>query len=94
MLSYTIPKPEKGDMKQAVAVGEGYRPTVYLEVSKEIVEALEIGDMTKIIIEGKVTVLESRSTEKNEGRNEIQLELHKISVDAGNEFEDLLEDGE
>ncbi len=62
-------------------------PSVYLEVSKEQQEVLEIGAQVKIVLQGKVKSLSMNEQDKGTDRHEVTLELKKVTIDSeDNEF--------
>jgi predicted nucleic acid-binding protein len=66
-------------------------PSVYLEVSKEQLEVLDVGKNVAIKLLGKVKAL--RADEGESDRYSIDLELKKVSiVDDDNEFTKMAED--
>lgn len=56
-----------------------YIPSVHLEVSKEQLEILEIGNTVTIKLMGKVKSLRANDDEGNQ--YEISLELQEVSID-------------
>lgn len=70
-----------------------YVPTVYLEVSKEQLEMLEVSEDVAMTIKGKVVGMNQRDYGEDEGRYEVQIELQEITIDEeDNEFAELSED--
>lgn len=76
-------------------VAPQYMPSVYLEISKEQLDMLEVGKNIVMTLKGKVTGLQSNQEDENDGRHEIRLELQEVSIDPkDNEFSDLLDEDE
>jgi len=74
---------------------EPYVPRIYLEVSKEQLDMLEVGKEVKIKVLGKVKALSADQREKSDDKYEVQLELKEVKIDsAENEFEKLLDEDE
>ncbi len=74
---------------------EPYIPRIYLEVSKEQLDMLEVGKDVKMKISGKVKALSADQREKSDDKYEIQLELKEVSFSPEeNDFEKLLDEGE
>ena len=70
-------------------------PTVYLEVSKEQLEMLEVGNDVVMTLKGKVKGLQARDEGELGGRHEIQLELQEVVIDPkDNDFSKLLDEDE
>lgn len=70
-----------------------YTPSVYLEVSKEQLDLLEVGKNISMKIQGKVKSLEANEQDKANNRYSINLELKAVSIfDDDNEFSKLAED--
>lgn len=71
-------------------------PTVYFPISKEILKALEVGQVAEITLKGKVTMLESRESEGSEPANkcECRIEVHEVEAYAAGEFEKMADDTE
>ena len=74
---------------------EPYVPRIYLEISKEQLELLEVGKTVTIKILGKVKGLSADQGYKNDDKYEIQLELKEVKIDsADNEIAALLDEDE
>ena len=74
---------------------EPYVPRIYLGVSKEQLDMLEIGKEVTMKIFGKVKALSSDQREKGEDKYEIQIELKEVKIDsADNKIAALLDDDE
>jgi len=74
---------------------EPYVPRIYLEVSKEQLDVLEVGKEVKMKILGKVKALSADQRDKSDDKYEIQLELKEVSIDsAENKIAELLDDDE
>ena len=72
-----------------------YVPTVYLEVSKEQLDMLEVGNSVCIKLHGKVKGLQANEADKAKNRYEISLELQEVKIDPKeNEFTRMVEDDE
>lgn len=70
-----------------------YTPSVYLEVSKEQLDMLEVGKNVTIKLQGLVKGLEANEEDKANNRYSIRLELKSVSIDDNdNEFAQLAED--
>jgi len=70
-----------------------YVPSVYLEISKEQLEVLDIGKDVKITLQGKVKSLSSNERDKGTQRYEITLELKQVEINANdNEFSKMAEE--
>lgn len=73
-----------------------YTPSVYLEVSKEQLEILEIGANVEIKLLGKVKSLRAdEEMRQDDNRYSIDLELKSVKINSeDNEFGKLLDDDE
>lgn len=97
-LTHTFPavkKPKKGDKKGIDCCDYEdslWERRVHLPVSKEILEALEVGTEVSIVLTGKVEGLEMRMHEERKEKNEVTLMVDKISTDESNEFAEMAED--
>jgi hypothetical protein len=90
MLTYTPKKVSSNE--SAVVAPDSYEPSVYLEVSKEMAEAVKVGDAVAVTVYGKVEMTSVRDSDDGE-RAEIRITFSKIEMDEGdNEFTDLAED--
>ena len=70
-----------------------YTPSVYLEVSKEQLDMLEVGNEVTMMLRGKVKGLNANEADRANNRYEIQLELKEVKIDPKeNEFSRLMED--
>lgn len=70
-----------------------YVPSVYIEVSKEQLDLLEVGKDVTIKLIGKVKRLEASEHDKANNRYEISMELQEVSIDPKeNEFSELADD--
>ena len=68
-------------------------PSVYLEVSKEQLELLDVGKNVQIKLLGKVKGLRADEASDDSNRYSIDLELKKVSiVDDDNEFSKMAEE--
>ena len=68
-------------------------PSVYLEVSKEQLELLDVGKNVQIKLLGKVKGLRADEASDDSNRYSIDLELKKVSIiDDDNEFSKMAED--
>lgn len=74
---------------------EPYVPRIYLEISKEQLELLEVGKNVTIKILGKVKGLSADQRYKSDDKYEIQLEPKEVKIDsADNEIAALLDEDE
>jgi len=74
---------------------EPYVPRIYLEVSKEQLDVLEVGKDVKIKLHGKVKALSADQREKSDDKYEIQLELKEVMISPeDNDIAKLLDDDE
>lgn len=74
---------------------EPYIPRIYLEVSKEQLDMLEIGKSVTMKILGRVKALSADQRDKHDDKYEIQLELKEVKIDsADNKIAALLDDDE
>ena len=74
---------------------EPYVPRIYLEVSKEQLDMLEVGKEVKMKILGKVKALSSDQRDKSDDKYEIQMELKEVAIDAAeNKMAELLDEDE
>ena len=72
-----------------------YVPSVYLEISKEQLDMLEVGNDVVLKLSGKVKGLDSREGDTDNNRYEIRLELQEVKIDPKeNEFSKLLDEDE
>ena len=86
-------KKEHEEMPEGIAVPDQYQRTIYLPVSKEIVDSLDVDEKVKVVLHGRIAGLEAR--EGAEYSNyEIQLELRSLATEEKNEFTELLDDDE
>ena len=69
---------------------EEYKESVYLPVSKETIEMLEVGQEVEITIKGTVKGLESREGPDSEN-NEIRFEIDEVSTPDSNKITDFNE---
>jgi hypothetical protein len=70
-------------------------PSVYLEVSKEQMEVLEVGKNVQIKLLGKVSGLRADEKAVENNRYSIDLEVKKVSIlDDDNEFSKMAEEDE
>lgn len=93
-ISYKLPKPKKSEQEEnePMPVDEiAYMRRVRIPVSKEQVQALNVGDDETVTLKGVVKELESRESE-DQGFNELVIEVAEVEVSASNEFEKLAED--
>jgi hypothetical protein len=68
-------------------------PSVYLEVSKEQLDVLDVGKNVSIKLLGRVTGLRADENASENNRYSIDLELRKVSIiDDDNEFSKMAED--
>jgi hypothetical protein len=68
-------------------------PSVYLEISKEQLDLLEVGKNVKIGLLGRVKGLRADEGDNDNNRYSIDLELKKVSiVDDDNEFSKMAEE--
>ena len=68
-------------------------PSVYLEVSKEQLDVLEVGKNVQIKLLGKVSGLRADEKAAENDRYSIDLELKKVSIiDDDNEFSKMSEE--
>ena len=93
----------KAEMKHEVepesvasaATEEPYVPRIYLEVSKEQLDILEVGKDVTIKVSGKVKGLSADQKDKSDDKYEIQLALKEVKISPeDNEFAKLLDDDE
>lgn len=79
----------------SVSTPEPYVPRIYLEVSKEQLDMLEVGKNVTMKILGTVKALSSDQREKDDDKYEIQLALKEVKIDAeDNDMAKLLDDDE
>ena len=68
-------------------------PSVYLEVSKDQLDVLDVGKNVNIRLLGRVTGLRADENASENNRYSIDLELKKVSiVDDDNEFSKMAEE--
>lgn len=98
-ISYKLPKlKDKDDSGKEGMIGyEGEYPDSYdrrirVPLSKEQVEALNVGDDETVVLKGTVEELENVEKEKGLNRTCATLMVSEVEVAAGNEFEKLAED--
>lgn len=63
-------------------------PTVCIPVSKEIIDALEVGGAVTVTLQGKVRGLESRQSADSDpwsNRDELRMELRLVDAEPGEE---------
>lgn len=91
MPKYTIPKQKKtnGSTHEEVAVAVDSAPRAYLPANKEIIDSLEVGKSTKIVLEGKII---SFSMSKKE--SSFDVEVTSVEVYGKNTFEELSREDE
>ena len=74
---------------------EPYIPRIYLEVSKEQLDILEVGKDVTIKVSGKVKGLSADQKDKSDDKYEIQLELKEVKISPeDNEIAKLLDEDE
>lgn len=78
-------KPEKNSTDAPAMVGEGSKkkryPTVYMPVSKEILDALELDGPVTVTLTGTVRGLRSSQDQyKPEGSNELTVEIRQVEA--------------
>lgn len=79
----------------SVSTPEPYIPRIYLEVSKEQLDILEVGKDVTITVSGKVKGLSADQRDKSDDKYEIQLELKEVKIKPeDNEITKLLDDDE
>lgn len=79
----------------SVSTPEPYIPRIYLEVSKEQLDILEVGKDVTITVSGKVKGLGADQRDKSDDKYEIQLELKEVKIKPeDNEITKLLDDDE
>lgn len=72
-----------------------YTPSVYLEVSKEQLDMLEVGKNVTITLLGKVKGLSADERDKGSDRYNIDLELKSVKINSEDtEIGKLLDDDE
>ena len=77
----------------AAPVAEQYTPSVYIEVSKEQLELLEVGNTVTMKLTGKVKGLSADEMHKGSDRYEIRMEMQTVKIDPKeNAFTELAED--
>lgn len=93
-IKYTIPKPKKVKGEKGM-IDEPYQSSFYLDISKEQLDALTVGEVTEVTIKGKIKMLEAREDEKKK-KYELSIIPSVVIVEDGkNAMADLLdEDGE
>jgi len=72
-----------------------YMPRVHLEISKEQLEVMEVGEDVTITLKGKVHSVSSNEMDEgsDKGRYEICLKMQEVIIDPKeNEFEALLDE--
>lgn len=69
------------EVESAAEVAEQYVPSIYIEVSKEQLEILEVGANVKIQLLGKVKSLSADEKDKGNDRYNISLELKSVKID-------------
>lgn len=94
MPSYKV-KPEPDYATSAAPVEKRKKekryPTVSIPVSKEIIDALEVGGQVTVTLTGKVRGLESRQSADNDpwsNRDELRMELRMVDAEAGEDADD------
>ncbi len=74
---------------------EPYMPRIYLEVSKEQLDMLEVGKNVTLKVSGKVKALSADLRDKSNDKYEIQLELKEVKISPeDNDIAKLLDDDE
>lgn len=74
---------------------EPYVPRIYLEVSKEQLDMLEVGKNVEMKIAGTVKALSSDQREKSDDKYELQLAIKTVKIDPEDtEIGKLLDDDE
>ncbi len=96
MPTYKV-KPETFGVVEAAPASKAkpYYPTVYLPVSKEIINKLAVGKKVHIMLAGEVEMLESRESEssgKSSETHEVRISLREVMLKANNAYEDMADD--
>jgi hypothetical protein len=74
---------------------EQYMPSVYLDISEDQADMLEVGEDVVITLKGKVTRLSIDTRGAEKGRYEISMEMQEVIIDPKeNEFTKLLDEDE
>ena len=81
------------EMEGSSVETDEYFRRVRIPVSKEQVQALNVGDAETVTLTGTIKELESRENE-NDGMNELSIAIDSVEVAVKNEFEQLAEDEE
>lgn len=92
MPTYKV-KPETFGVSPVESGEEKSYPTVYFPISQEILKTLEVGETVTVELAGKVVGLESRD-DKGKSVCDCRIELREVSVESGNEFEELSKEEE
>lgn len=77
MLSYKIPPPKKikkGE-KDIPCEPYAYRPTVRLDVSKEMAQSAEVGKSAVLAVKGKIVSVEARESQNGDGTKRTSCEI-------------------
>ena len=84
---------EAEEKVSAMPAPDNYQRMLYLPVSKEIIDSLDIDAKISVMLVGKVTGLEAREGE-DYSSHEVKLELKSIETSPieGNEFSALVDD--
>lgn len=82
--------------KESAAVeAPQYTPSVYIEVSKEQLDMLEIGKTVEIKLLGRIKALSADERDGANDRYNIDLELNSVKIeDQDNDMNKLLDDDE
>jgi len=97
MAKYNLPalpkkKEPKGIDVPAMVYPDEYDRSVRIPITKEMIEAMTVGETVEIVLIGKVKGLESRDVEKGKNRAEVNLEITSVETEETNEFTKLAED--
>ena len=98
MLEYTLPKPKKkkGGKDKVITEPDDYdvrwMRKVRFPASKEMVEGMSVGDEVTIMVTGKITEVSSREELDRVDDNKFEIDVDKLGMEGGNEFEELSKD--
>lgn len=93
-MKYTLPKVKKeSQVRLEVPIGGSYAQHINFPVSKEMLKQYAIGDSCEIILKGKISSLDSRSSIDYE-RNEMTIELASVETEETNEYSQMAKDEE
>lgn len=92
MKTYDV-KPIKTPMVEGTPKHEEpHFPTICVPVDKDWLNKLEVGKDITVTLKGKLVEIAMNEPEKEYSRNEIRVEVHKVEMDEGGEYKELVED--